>query len=199
MTIDAPARLQRGLTLLEMLVVLLIASMAIAIGFQSLGQWRRANEAITRVNGAIQQTSLTEAWFESSVSSLIPVDKHPFKGSSQRLVGTLTQSVQFHQGGAIDASWAIGTDAGQAVLTVTEDGKPLALPLANVQSAQFAYLDKDGKLHEQWPPRLGLHANLPETVLLELNMDDGRTQWWAGTIGGARNPYFNPFEPSLEN
>ena len=32
----------RGLTLLEMLVVLMIAGMALAIGFQSLGQWRRA-------------------------------------------------------------------------------------------------------------------------------------------------------------
>ena len=39
---------QRGLTLLEMMVVLLIAGMAVALGFQSLGQWRRANAAIFR-------------------------------------------------------------------------------------------------------------------------------------------------------
>lgn len=199
MTNDARHRLQSGLTLLEMLVVLLVASMAIAIGFQSLGQWRRANEAMTRVGGAIQQTTLTESWFEASVHSLIPVNQSPFKGDREALHGTMTQSVQFHQGGATDTHWAIDNPQGQTQLTVTEDGKSLTLPLLDVESAHFTYLDKDGKPHEQWPPRLGKHAALPATVVLQLHMDDGSTHLWAGTVAGARDPYFNPFEPELEN
>ena len=66
-----PAR-QLGLTLLEMMVVLLIAGMAVALGFQSLGQWRRANAAISSVSGAIQQTTLTESWLTDSLRGLIP-------------------------------------------------------------------------------------------------------------------------------
>ena len=50
---------QNGLTLLEMLVVLLIASMAISLGYQSLGQWQRANAAISNISGATQQATLT--------------------------------------------------------------------------------------------------------------------------------------------
>ena len=40
-------RRARGMTLLEMLVVLGIAAMALTLGFQSLGQWRRADIAIS--------------------------------------------------------------------------------------------------------------------------------------------------------
>ncbi|AUZ54182.1 hypothetical protein B1L07_02480 [Stenotrophomonas acidaminiphila] len=71
---------QRGLTLLEMMVVLLITGMAIALGFQSLGQWRRANAAIAGISGATQQATLTESWVESSLRSLYPVKEEAFEG-----------------------------------------------------------------------------------------------------------------------
>ena len=58
---NPPTTQQQGLTLLEMMVVLLIAGMAITLAFQSLGQWRRANAAISSISGATQQTTLTES------------------------------------------------------------------------------------------------------------------------------------------
>ncbi len=95
-------RQQDGLTLLEMLVVLLIAGMAIALGFQSLGQWRRANASISSISGATQQTTLTEAWLESSLRSLIPLKEVEFQGTGDRLSGISVQPVQSHQGGATE-------------------------------------------------------------------------------------------------
>ena len=72
------------------------------------------------------------------------------------------------------------------------------LPLPGVRSARFAYMDKDGKLHAQWPPKLGLHEHLPSVVLLNQDMDDGGSRVWAAAISGARNPYVNPFEDDYE-
>ena len=60
-----------GLTLLEMMVVLMIASMALALGFQSLGQWRRASTAIATLGSATRHSTLTESWLRESLRGLV--------------------------------------------------------------------------------------------------------------------------------
>lgn len=187
-------RRQGGLTLLEMMVVLLIAGMAITLGFQSLGQWRRANAAISDISGATQQATLTESWFEGSLRSLIPLQEIEFQGRRDRLTGVAVQPVQSHQGGATGIEWFIRREGGEQCLILIEDGKRLELPLPGVTSANFGYLDKDGRLYDQWPPKLGLHDHLPAAIVLEQEMDDGGQRQWAANIAGARNPRFNPFE-----
>lgn len=192
-----PAR-QTGLTLLEMLVVLLIAGMAIALGFQSLGQWRRANATISSISGATQQATLTEAWFESSLRSFIPLKEVEFQGTGSRLTGIAVQPVQSHQGGATEVEWALHREGSNQLLTVTEDGRKLDLPLPDTARAHFGYLDKDGRVHEQWPPKLGVHDHLPALIVLTQEMEDGNQRLWAATIAGDRNPRFNPFEADLD-
>ena len=189
---------QNGLTLLEMLVVLLIAGMAIALGFQSLGQWRRANATISSISGATQQATLTENWLESSLRSFIPLEDEKFQGERDRLKGIAVQPVQSHQGGATLVEWSVRRENGNQLLTLTEDGRQLDLPLPGVTSASFAYMDKEGRLHDQWPPKLGLHEQLPLTILLKQDMDDGSQRLWAASIAGMRNPHFNPFEVDLD-
>lgn len=190
---------QRGLTLLEMMVVLLIAGMAVALGFQSLGQWRRANAAISGISGTIQQTTLTESWLADSLRGLIPVPEQTFEGSEDKLLGVTTLPVQSHQGGATDIEWSIRSEAGLPHLLLKEGtDRRLDLPLSGVSRARFAYMDKEGKLHAQWPPKLGLHDHLPAVVLLSQEMDDGSRRVWAATISGSRNPYTNPFEDDYE-
>ena len=190
---------QRGLTLLEMMVVLLIAGMAVALGFQSLGQWRRANAAISSISGTIQQTTLTESWLADSLRGLIPVPEQTFEGSEDKVLGVTTLPVQSHQGGATDIEWSIRSEAGLPHLLLKEGtDRRLDLPLSGVSRARFAYMDKEGKLHAQWPPKLGLHDHLPAVVLLSQEMDDGSRRVWAATISGSRNPYTNPFEDDYE-
>ena len=187
-------RRQRGLTLLEMMVVLLTAGMAVTLGFQSLEQWRRANIAISGISGATQQATLTESWLEGSLRSLIPLREVEFQGKSDRLTGIAVQPVQSHQGGATAIEWSIRRKDGEQRLILTEDGKRLELPLPGATSASFGYFDKDGRLHDQWPPKLGLHDQLPAVIVLTQKMDDGSQRLWAANITGARNPRFNPFE-----
>ncbi|MGB3394184.1 MAG: type II secretion system protein [Stenotrophomonas sp.] len=192
------ARRQDGLTLLEMLVVLLIAGMAIALGFQSLGQWRRANASISDISSATQQATLTESWLRDSLRSLIPMQEAEFQGSSEQLTGIAIQPVQSHQGGATRIEWTIHRESGELLLTLTEDGKQLDLPLPGVADGSFGYMEQGGRLHDQWPPRLGLHDHLPPLIVLQLEMDDGSQRLWAIRIAGTRNPYFNPFEADFD-
>ena len=182
-----------------MLVVLLIAGMAIALGFQSLEQWRRANAAISDIGGAIQQATLTEAWFEDSLRSLIPLKDEEFNGAAQALSGIAVQAVLSHQGGATQVEWSTRNDNGMQYLLLKERGKELSLPLPGVNAASFGYLDKEGRLYEEWPPRLGLHDHLPAAIVLKQEMDDGSERLWAADIAGARNPYLNIFEPSADD
>lgn len=196
---DPRSARQRGLTLLEMMVVLLIAGMAVALGFQSLGQWRRANAAISGISGAIQQTTLTESWLTDSLRGLIPVPEATFDGDADKLQGVTTLPVQSHQGGATDIEWSLRSEAGLQHLLLKEGSeRSLDLPLPGVRGARFAYMDEEGKLHAQWPPKLGLHAHLPAIVLLNQEMEDGSRRVWAAAVSGARNPYINPFEDDYE-
>ena len=196
---DPRSARQRGLTLLEMMVVLLIAGMAVALGFQSLGQWQRANAAIANIGGAIQQATLTESWLTDSLRGLIPVPEATFEGSTDKLQGVTTLPVQSHQGGATEIQWSIGNEAGRQHLLLQEGAdRRMELPLPGVRSARFAYMDKEGKLHAQWPPKLGLHEHLPAAILLSQDMEDGGSRVWAAAISGSRNPYLNPFEDTYE-
>jgi len=185
---------ERGLTMLEMIVVLLIASLAITLAFQSLGQWQRARAAISNISGAIQEEFLTERWLESSLRSLIALDGRPFAGTATALKGVAIQPVQSHQGGDAEVEWSLLDGGEHIVLHLNENGQPLALPLPGVIAARFRYQDQDGSFHSQWPPALGLHDQLPALIALEQELDNGRQRIWASSISGARNPYYNPFE-----
>jgi len=148
---------QRGLTLLEMIVVLLIASLAITLAFQSLGQWQRARAAISNVSGAIQDDFLTERWLESSLRSLIALQDRPFEGTAERLKGVAIQPVLSHQGGDAPVEWSLFHDGEDTYLHLKENGQNLSLALSGVVAARFRYQDKEGAFHNQWPPTFGLH------------------------------------------
>lgn len=198
MTSDVLQRRERGLTLLEMMVVLLVGGMAIALGFQSLGQWRRANVAMSQVGNAVQRTALIEAWFEDSVRGLAPIPETPFEGSAQSIEGMTTLPVQRHQGGTTHVSWSIENADGEAQLTVSEDGKSFSTRLPRASRATFSFIDAEGEVHDRWPPKLGLHPDLPAMVTLKIELESGRTQQWASTIAGARTPYYSPYELEIE-
>lgn len=195
MSLNSAPRRQSGLTLLELLVVLLIAGMAIALGFQSLEQWRRANTAIHTISGATQQSALTESWLKESLRSIIPIEGSPFTGSAEKLEAITVQPILSHQGGATNIQWRIEDSRDGALLQLQENDNTLELPLTGSTRARFSYLDKEGRSYSEWPPRLGLHDHLPASIVLQQEQPSGYELIWTATIAGARNPLFNPFEP----
>ena len=60
----------RGFTLLEMLVVLLVAGMALVLTSQALGQYQRAHTRAIASERTGREQRLGEAWFRASVRGL---------------------------------------------------------------------------------------------------------------------------------
>lgn len=181
-------RRQDGLTLLEMVVVLLISGMALAIGYQSLAQWRRADTALASLAVRARQDLLTERWLHESLRGLVPVKETPFAGDETALSGTSLNPVTLSQGATTPIAWKIETGAGEAALVLEQAGQPLRLPLQDVASARFEYFDTDGKSYPRWPPALGTPDALPASIALVLTSDSGTVRVWASQIAGIRNP-----------
>lgn len=185
---------QAGLTLLEMLVVLMISGMALALGFQTLGQWRRADAAISSIAGRTQEERLTQQWLHDSLRGLTPIEDVPFKGDAAQLSGISLNPVLSSQGGSTPIAWRIEPDGDGFALSLTEHGQGLQILLRDVETAHFSYVDKDGKAHPQWPPALGLADALPASIHLQMTSADGHERIWAAPIAGILNPVVFPYE-----
>ena len=179
----------QGLTLLEMMVALLIASMALALGYQSLAQWRLAEAAISGHNGNLRQERLSQQWLESSLRGLVPVATKPFVGDATQLSGTTTRPVLARQGGMSSLTWTI--PPGGTALLLEEDGQSLRLDLPPGGNARFIYLDGEGKQHSQWPPQLGLAPHLPTAIALVQDRASNGTErplYWLAAVAGKLDP-----------
>ena len=184
----AGRRLAPGLTLLEMMVALLIASMALALGYQSLAQWRLAETAISGQNGNLRKERLGQQWFESSLRGLIPVETKPFSGDSRQLTGITSRPVLASQGGMSSLMWKI--QDGSNSLLLEEDGQTVTLDLPLGTNTHFIYFDREGKEHSQWPPKLGLASHLPSAIALaqESTSATDRSVYWMAAVAGKLNP-----------
>ena len=198
---NAHPRYHRGITLLEMIVVLLIASMALTLGYQSLSQWQRAQASISGISRNIGQDRLTEAWLGSSLRGLSPLQDAPFEGTPARLSGITTRPVIAGQGGTTDISWSIESSAEGVELLLDEGGQEFRLPLPGVTSARFIYLDGAGEESDSWPRPLGVSDHLPRSVMLVQELAGSpRTRVWGATVAGRVNPSDLPgiYEPEYD-
>lgn len=207
-----------GFTLLEMLVVLLIAGMALALTTQALGQYQRAQTRAVANERAGREYRLSEAWFRDSVRGLYPAASKDaqasrsttqlgmtggapvFEGTAQGFSGVTLAPVLAGQGVPVLQVWrSVRDQNGMTRLELEEEGKTVQLSLPRARDMRLHYLDPDGKLHEQWPPRLGLWKQLPEAVLLELIPEAGGTggALIASAVMGPRDP-LDPLETAYE-
>ena len=189
-----------GLTLLEMMVVLMIASMALALGFQSLGQWRRASTAIATLGSATRHSTLTESWLRESLRGLVATAPASFSGDETQLQGVTLAPVLASQGGATVIRWRLDTSRPDTPTLVLEEGDAtMRLPLSDTRAVRFTYLDKDGRAHREWPPALGVGDQLPSAIaLIRTGLDNAASRIWVAEISGPRNPTDLPYEPDRD-
>lgn len=206
-----------GFTLLEMLVVLLIAGIALALASQALGQYQRAHTRAIASERLGREQRLSELWFRDSVRGLFPAattaeargsvrfgkddaNAPAFRGDADGFEGVTLAPVLGQQGAPAAQSWRIARAPGIAALQLEESGKTLVLALPRARDMRFHYLGPDGKLQDRWPPRLGTPAQLPEAVLLELvpQPDGTGGGLLAAAILGPRNAPRVPYEYAPE-
>jgi general secretion pathway protein J len=197
-------RFQEGFTLLEMLVVMLIAGMALLLTTQALGQYQRAHtRAIANERTGREQRN-SEAWFRESVRGLEALAPKPgedaapaFEGDARGFSGTTLSPVLQRQGIPTAQRWRIvATPSGADQVELEEgDGKVvLSLPMAG--SLRLHYVDAKGALHDRWPPALGAWPQLPDAIVLEFAPVPGAAHGTliAASVLGPRDPIDVPYE-----
>ncbi|PJK09228.1 hypothetical protein CO614_02110 [Lysobacteraceae bacterium NML120232] len=187
----------RGFTLMEMIVVMMISGMAVMLGFQSLMQWQQAEATFARIGNETEINTLTAAWWRSSMRGLMPVEKTPFAGNSSNLSGFTINPIFSTSGAMTPIRWQVleSADGGDIQLVLEENGRTQTLPIPEGASAQFAYMDKDGGIHPQWPPEVLGEAptQLPQAIRLNIDYANGESRSWAAHVVGPLNPYYRAF------
>lgn len=185
----------RGFTVVEMLVVLMITGMALALGFQSLAQWQRAEETLQKVLADNRSSSLTAHWWQDSVRAATPTEEIAFRGEANYIRLMSLAPVFASQGGATPMEWKIVNEGSQAFLELKEFDREIRLPIRNARSAEFHYVGLDGRRSQQWPPELtSSPTHLPVGVQMTVNTADNQEQHWVVHIVGPLDPPFNAFK-----
>ena len=197
-----------GFTLLEMLVVMLIAGMALLLTTQALGQYQRAHTRAIASERVGREQRSSEAWFRDSVRGLQPVAPTPgasaggetdpaFEGDARGFRGRTLSPVLQGQGIPTAQRWRIATGpAGNERLELEEGDARVVLSLPPAASLRFHYVDAKGALHDRWPPALGAWPQLPEAIVLELAPVTGVAHGtlFAAAVLGPREPVEVPYE-----
>lgn len=187
---------QAGLTLMEVLVTLVLISLATLLMFQTLGSYRIAKARVAAQSGAVDRRALFEAWFRESVRGLHATRRVAFKGTAGGFEGLTLAPASGASGAGKALRWSLQQRRGEWRIAYAEEGRQRwDLPFADTRQASFAYLDDAGKLHDAWPPRLGVQEALPAAVVLRRTASDGAERTpLAAAVLGARTPVYRVSE-----
>lgn len=183
----------RGFTLLEMLVVLIITSLAAGLLMEAsthvLGLQQRLNAQLERLRGP----ALSADWLRQVVQGLQPDyddGAHRFTGTARGFAGLTTNALSGAYGGlepfavvlqhdaATDTTTlryapgaGAGAVAGRMADALPEDvngaGRAVVLLRWPGNAQRLRYWDDKGAPHEDWPPPLGQWPPLPRAITLE--------------------------------
>lgn len=200
-----------GFTLMEMLVVMLIAGIAIALASQALGQYQRAVARTVASERGTREMRLSEAWLRQSIRGLHPEsppagpggrdsEANLFHGDADGFSGTTLSPVLAGQGIPTLQRWRVDVTGGRASLALEEAGTTVDLRLPPSRNLRLHYVDPEGKLQDQWPPKLGKWEQLPQAIVIEMVPQDpgASVVVIAAPIIGTRIPVEIPYEPSTD-
>jgi len=183
---------QRGFTLLEMLVVLILTGMITGILTQGLHQVFRLQTNFGRELFNTQQGEMYTEWFRQSVNGLMPDyddGKYKFKGTEREFSGMTLAPLNAANEALLPFVWRLRFDqkTGQTRLQYgQEENTPVVLAWPG-NSGKFVYFDAKGEPHAGWPPQSGKWPQLPKAIYLE-NQNPNEPRIIVAVPKGLENP-----------
>lgn len=166
-----------GFTLMEMLVTLIIAALAVMLMFQALASFNHARQRSAAIESVRDNRTVMADWVGSTIRGIVAIDPssltNSHAGEPQRgLTGDATgftaltlSPLEGRAGVPAVIGWRIVANARGGALVYSEaGGQPITLPMGS--SLRFSYLDHAGKWHAQWPARQGTYVALPDAIEL---------------------------------
>ena len=165
--IGSGRRLIRGLTLLELLVVLVISSLLAVMVLQGLG-FATLFSAKTRGRQIIVQDQLLyREWFRSTIEDLVVGRSlnQTLLGTRKDLQATTLSPLVGTSGIPMRIRWTLTDRRGSQDLLYSESGREYAVSENSSGGWQFQYFSRDGKSHDHWPVDSD-KTDLPQKVAL---------------------------------
>lgn len=169
-----------GLTLLELLVVLVLASLLGVLVVQGTGFFLGRYETATRIGRSSSRAVLQQRWFVSTVRGMVPSlrDDRRFEGEGGAFEGLTLRPLAAQSGRPTRVRWFIDTGASEGSPIAYEEGgmewTVLTLPESDVS---FQYADSAGRWHDRWTPDARSQRGIPSAVRLVSGLE--RTIWVA--------------------
>jgi prepilin-type N-terminal cleavage/methylation domain-containing protein len=171
----APRARQRGFTLVEVLVVLIITGLVSSILFEGLSQSVRIRRTAGIELSRVQRDAMKVAWYRQVVNALVP--DYPdgterFKGGPTAFTGLSTASVGIVLDSAAPVAMALAIDVATnttsvRVTTVDAGGRGTTVELLKLDGSDYAfrYLDDQDQVNNEWPRRtLAPTTQLPAAI-----------------------------------
>ena len=174
-----PRTPQRGLTMLEMLVVLMLVALLGTLVIQGLAFFVRSYDAVTRDHRTTTHAALRQHWFVTAVSGIVPygVQARAFAGDTASFVAMTLQALNAEPGMPTQTRWSINIGAGTQAVSYAEDGGTAWRVLeSDAGNLAFQYADSDNRWHDRWPIAEAPTHWTPK--LIRLTSDNG-TIWLA--------------------
>ena len=178
----AARRAQRGLTLIEMLVVLVLVSLLGTLLIQGTGYFLGRYAQVTRVHRDASLASLRQHWFVSTVQTMVPsrVETRQFTGDGTAFEGTTLQPLAAEPGLPVRVRWSIsGERGGDSVVYAEDGGEPWTVLTSGEGGGElsFEYADAAGAWQDHWRAPSDARERIPRTV--RLVSTEGGTVWLA--------------------
>ncbi len=186
-------RIQRGFTLIEMLVVLIMVAMISGVLFQALERSYSLQRRFGTELFKVQQGQMATDWYRQTVQGLYPDQRdasNVFHGDASSFAGLTTNPLGDDHGAPTPFQWTllIHPDQGNTELVYRESGPTTTLLSWQGTDAKFVYLDEQQVAHDRWPPPLGLSPQLPRQIQIEAKSGGERIAIIASPMGPTEPP-----------
>ncbi len=167
--------LASGLSLLEMLVVLVLTSLLSTLLIQGLGLFFSTMDRVQRYSARAAEDSMPQHWFAASVRSMVPYLEQPraFVGESDAFEGMTLTALTAEPGLSRRIRWFI-TDLN-SVHYRELDGVDWIILHEPRATLAFEYADRAGVWKTQWRSSAAARQWIPSQI--RLTAEDGRILW----------------------
>ena len=165
----------RGLTIVEMLVVLVLVSLLGTLVIQGTGFFLGQFATVKRVHREASLAGHQDHWFASTVEAILPsrLETRRFVGDGTFFEGVTLQPLTAPAGRPLRVRWSI--EAGR-VLYAEQGTQPWTILGEHEGALSFQYADSSRQWFERWPAE-GSREHIPR--LVRLLSSDGQVLWLA--------------------
>lgn len=157
-----------GMTLLEVLVVLVLVGMLTAAAFDGLSRIFDLRQRLGAWVDLAGDSAISASWLRDSLAGLVPEYEnglHPFKGAEYALSGLTIAGLDTRPGVPVSMEWRFGSDGRDFVLEYRDSATASFRPYWRWTGdpGRFTYIADDGKSYPTWPPQ---NLTLPTGVII---------------------------------